>query len=366
MMKINLWGQRNIFGGGIHFSSFSDALSDFSGFGSLLVEYDPFGSDLRANADQTCSDDVNIFFVEPAHPIRVRGAVVKWAIFESDKLPDAYLEYLSHSHLIWVPSDWGKHVLVNAGISSDQIQVIPEGVDSSTFHPFMRPRMAKDDIFRFYMCGKYEERKGFAELLDAFDMAYGNDPGVRLYLKSDNFHSDLVLGTNKNSDLREHLKEKNLTNVRLVTGVFSALDLALINSHMDAQIFPSRAEGWGLPLLEGIASGLPTVCNFYSGQTQFLKPIKNELRILKHSLEPVPDLTAIGQSAPNSMWAVAPKDEIAAAMVEIRSDHSQWLAKAFRASSIVRESFSWTEAAEKGLNSLIERSIIQPEWSVNI
>ena len=43
MMKINLWGQRNIFGGGIHFSSFSDALSDFSGFGSLLVEYDPSG-----------------------------------------------------------------------------------------------------------------------------------------------------------------------------------------------------------------------------------------------------------------------------------------------------------------------------------
>ena len=49
------------------------------------------------------------------------------------------------------------------------------------------------------MCGKYEERKGFAELLDAFGMAYGNDPGVE-HSKSDNFHSDLVLGTNKNSD----------------------------------------------------------------------------------------------------------------------------------------------------------------------
>lgn len=365
-MKINLWGQRNIFGGGIHFSSFSDALSDFCGFGSLLVEYDPFGSDLLAHADQTCGDDVNIFFVEPAHSIRVRGAVVKWAIFESDRLPEAYLDYLSQSNLIWVPSDWGKHVLINGGISSDQIQVIPEGVDSSTFHPFMRSRMAKDNIFRFYMCGKYEERKGFSELLDGFAMAYGNDPNVRLYLKSDNFHSDLVLGTNKNADLSEYLKEKKLTNVRLVTGAFSISDLALINSHMDAQIFPSRAEGWGLPLLEGIASGLPTACTFYSGQTQFLSPIRDDLRILKHSLEPVSDLTVIGQSAPDSMWAVVSKEEIAAALLEIRSDHSMWLEKALRASSVVRRKFSWAEAAEKGLNSLIERSIIQPEWSVNI
>ena len=59
-----------------------------------------------------------------------------------------YLEYLSHSHLIWVPSDWGKHVLVNAGISNDQIQVIPEGVDSS-IRPFMRTRMPKMTFFVF-------------------------------------------------------------------------------------------------------------------------------------------------------------------------------------------------------------------------
>jgi glycosyltransferase involved in cell wall biosynthesis len=364
-MQIHLWGQRNILGGGVHFGGFSTALKNFSGFGSLVNEVDPFSAD-ASSASLTRPGDVNIFFVRPPKTSVIRGAIVKWGIFEADKIDKAYLEYLSESDLVWVPSKWAKRTLEAHGLDGSTIDVVPEGVDPSIFHPHMRGRISKDNQFRFYMCGKYEERKGYPELLEGFKRAFGNSSKVKLCLKSDNFHSDLVRGTSKNDELHQCLDALGLRNAQVISGQYSSADLALINSFVDAQVFSSRAEGWGLPLLEGLASGLPTICSYYSGQTEYLEAVKDQVRLLPYQLQKVSDLGAIGQGAQGSSWAVASPDDIATALLDVYSNYASWQSSGFSASRVVREKFSWSQAAETAIHSLQAKSILNPEWSLQL
>jgi len=365
-MELRLWGQRNVLGGGIFYSSFTDALSRISGFGSLVREIDLIGPNFEAEASQGSAEDVNVLFGPPSRPVHVPGRIVKWAVFEADRVDEKYLTYLSKSDLIWTPSDWAKDVLVNNGIDSSQIDVVPEGVDSSNFHPFLRNSIARGNTFRFFMCGKYELRKGYPEILEGFARAFGNRSDVALYLKSDNFYADIVGGEDKNAELRAVLSQRDLTNVKLVTGQYSSSDLSMINSFMDAQVFPSRAEGWGLPLLEGIACGLPTTCNFYSGQTQYLSSVKPLLRLLDYEMMEVTDPDAIGQFAEGAAWAVSSADSVAEALTDLYENKEEWSVKALQASDLVRKKFTWESSAFKAINSLVDKGLLKPEWSLGI
>ena len=88
------------------------------------------------------------------------------------------------------PSAWGKDILINNGIAEDAIEVVPEGVDPAKFHPLARNSYTnhQDDIYRVLVVSKFEERKGFPELLDGYAKAFGNDPTAKLLLKSDSLY----------------------------------------------------------------------------------------------------------------------------------------------------------------------------------
>ena len=184
-MKIYLWGQRNFFGGGVHFASFSDAMKRLNFFGSQVQEVDMQGQNLQTVVAQTTVQDTHVLFFPINENLSLKGFIIKWGIFESDILPTFYIEYLSNSDLIWVPSQWARQVLISHGIYEGKVDVVPEGVDPSVFHPFTRDIKLKDDTFRFYMLAKKEDRKGFSELLEGFKLAFDNDPSVLLCLKAD-------------------------------------------------------------------------------------------------------------------------------------------------------------------------------------
>ena len=86
------------------------------------------------------------------------------------------------------------------------IDVVPEGVDPNIFHPHLREMMVRDNVFRFYCCGKKEDRKGFPELLEAFHDTFAHDKTVQLVFKADNFWSDSVRKTDKSNELSRSSK----------------------------------------------------------------------------------------------------------------------------------------------------------------
>ena len=58
----------------------------------------------------------------------------------------------------------------------------------------------------------------------------------------------------------------------IVTGVLTGDELAALYRLADAFVFPSLKEGWGLVLLEAIASGLPVITSNQPPFTEFLSP----------------------------------------------------------------------------------------------
>ena len=365
-MTIYLWGQRNFFGGGVHFSSFSDAMKRLNFLGGQVQEVDMKGQDLVPVAAQSTGQDVHILFFPLRQQIPLLGFIIKWGIFEAEVLPDHYIEYLSNSHLIWVPSQWARQVLIAHGLEADKIDVVPEGVDPAVFHPFTRDMMVKDDKFRFYMFGKKEERKGFSELLQGFKLAFDNDPAVQLCLKADNFWSDQVKKTDKNAEVRQEVEQLGLTNVKPITGQLQSQQLSLIYSYCDAMAFPTRAEGWGLPLIEGIACGLPTITNFHSGQTEYLEPVKDKISCLDFKLEKIECPDFIDAWGEGGTWAVASPEAIAAAMTDMRENYQDWQEKARAASDRIRSEFSWDRAADKALDSLKSKGALALKLNLTI
>ena len=131
----------------------------------MVVEIDIRGQNLELIASNSKDGDVHILFFPLDINLNLKGKVIKWGIFESNLLTDEYIYYLTECHLVWVPSGWAKKVLINHGLKKNKIDVVPEGVDPTIFHPFNSNFFEQDDVFRFYMIGKNEHRKGIKELL---------------------------------------------------------------------------------------------------------------------------------------------------------------------------------------------------------
>ena len=358
-MKLYLFGQRNNLGGGTHFGGFVDAMKSLAAIGDMVEEVEVSGKKISPFCSQTQPNDVSVFFFPTVSEEFVKGTIVKWGIFETDSLTEDYVSYLKRSHLIWVPSQWDKTVLIAHGLNSDHIQIVHEGVNPDIYHPYCRPQSSASDIFRFFMCGKKETRKGFDELLQGFQIAFGSDETTELHLKADYFWGGQAQAHAKQDELSHQIDGLGLRNVVPVSGALSTSDMALLYNNYDAMIFPSRAEGWGLPLIEAIACGLPVISTYYSGHSEYLSAIDGQFVRLDHQLQPISCPEFLQHWKAGGQWAVASPDEIAKKLVFMKDNYGECQKNAMVASQTIRDHFSWRHAAEQAVDSLQSQGFFQ-------
>lgn len=360
-MKIRLLGQRNALGGGVHFAEFANELKSLRLLGSVVEEVD--AAQLPALEDavrRSTPEDINIWFWRHPAVSFIKGVCVLWAIFESDRLPADYVAYLrDNAHVVWVPSEWGKGVLVEAGIDPAIIDVVPEGVNPRNYHPFLRPKREPGaKPFRFLSVGKFEERKAYRALLEAFKQAFDNDPDVQLILKADYF----LKFEQKKAELEALVRSMGLSNVQMLWGEFNPDMLFALYNHADAFVFPSRAEGWGLPLIEAMATGLPVITTFYSGHTEFLRHVEDSILKVDYDLEVIDDPEFHGYwpqlRETGARWAAPRVQSIAIQMRAIVDSYPEWRASAESAAQTIRYDCGWAKAAEIGYLSLAARGLI--------
>ena len=351
-MKIYLFGQRNNLGGGTHFGGFVDAMKSLATIGESVEEVDVSGKKVNPVVKRIQPNDVSIFFFPTLSEQFVKGTIIKWGIFETDSLPDDYISYLKRSHLIWVPSQWAKTVLQSHGLNGDQIHVVHEGVNPDIYHPYCRPKLSNRAVFRFFMCGKKETRKGFDELLEGFNIAFGGYATTELHLKADYFWDVQGQANAKQDELARQIEGLGLTNVIPISSNLSTSDMALLYNNYDAMIFPSRAEGWGLPLIEAIACGLPVISTYHSGHTEYLAAIDGQFVRLDHQLHPIACREFLQHWKSGGQWAVSSAEEIAAKLVFLKENYRSFQQQAMDASQTIRDHFSWRHAAEQALGSL--------------
>jgi glycosyltransferase involved in cell wall biosynthesis len=143
---------------------------------------------------------------------------------------------------IIVPSTPARQSFAEMGYAQ-KTDVVTLGVDADFFVP--KPEGPPAPVFRVCYVGRVEAAKGIGYLLEAWK---------RLALPQ----AELVLVGEVKPEMKPFLKSYADCNLRL-TGVLPPRELAQVYHESSVSVFPSPNEGFGMVLLEAMASGLPTI-----------------------------------------------------------------------------------------------------------
>jgi glycosyltransferase involved in cell wall biosynthesis len=355
-MQINLIGQRNSSGIGNHFASFADAIGSLDSIGSCVQELDFQNPEAIVAAARASTDsDVTISFVGMNIEDLFRGLRIQWIVFESTRIPIDVLRSAEMADVVWVPTRWGRDVLVANGIPKRKIDVVPEGVDHALFHA--HNRVAEERPFRFLVVGKYEIRKSYPEIFGTFAEEFGNNPAVELVMKSDYFRDGDIKAQQIIGDLRSH----GFENWRLNWGYADIRNIAQMYRTADVFLSAPRGEAWGLPIIEAAASGLPIISTMYSGHGEFLRTIQNSVIPVAYDMGAV-DCDEYKGYYPFpdgdwGEWCLPRVDSLRLAMRTAYDNHKTLSKLALKNSLKIRSEFSWTASADRAVQALESRGI---------
>ena len=156
----------------------------------------------------------------------------------------------------------------------DKIINIGAGYNEKIFYP--AEKYEKQDNVKILYAGKFDESKGFYELIKAFRLLEKKDANVEL-------------------ELIGNLKEEDRPRVEALVGdskkikIYNAVDqahLGEIMRHKDIFILPSYFEGLGLIAVEALGSGLRVVATEIEGLIEFLGDKINNSEIIEYIAMP--------------------------------------------------------------------------------
>jgi glycosyltransferase involved in cell wall biosynthesis len=194
------------------------------------------------------------------------GEKIGFPIFELDSFNEIEKHHLSWLDKIFVCSNWAKNVILKEiNIPENKVFVVPLGVDRSIFKESTLDIEDKD-VTIFFNCGKWEFRKGHDIIPEAFSRAFSSQDNVELWMMCENpfLNKDEKMrwiDLYKSSPLGD--KIKILDRAETHEGVYN------IMSSVSCGVFPARAEGWNLELLEMMSCGKPVIATDYSAHTEF-------------------------------------------------------------------------------------------------
>ncbi|MDA8268763.1 MAG: glycosyltransferase [Actinomycetota bacterium] len=198
------------------------------------------------------------------------GALVLVQPWEFGGIPAEWIEPI-HRHVdeVWVPTTWVKDCYVRSGIIADKIAVVPNGVDTDTFRPGgQRLPLRTDRSVRLLFVGGTITRKGFDVLLDTYLDTFGPDDDVCLVVKP--FGGDSVYrGDSMDEQLRAAAADRGSAAIEVVDRRLSRDEMAQLYRACDVLVHPYRGEGFGLPVAEAMACGLPTIITGYGACLDF-------------------------------------------------------------------------------------------------
>jgi glycosyltransferase involved in cell wall biosynthesis len=220
--------------------------------------YDPGAPSVRIAQARTQAEHVG------------RGKHVGFPIFELDRLDAFEIHHLTQLDAILVCSKWAAGVVASSGISVP-IVVAPLGVDRSIFHEGKGDGQARDQPREpgptiFVNNGKWEWRKGHDFLLQAFCNAFTPSDNFVLKLLS---RSYILSAEGNDMWARLFLGSSIGARVQLLPRMATQREVAALLAGSDCGVFPARAEGWNLGLLECMSVGLNVIATDYSAHTEF-------------------------------------------------------------------------------------------------
>jgi glycosyltransferase involved in cell wall biosynthesis len=175
--------------------------------------------------------------------------------------PQAVNHYLVSGAVPFAVTRDGEALMREAGLSP---LYVPHGIDTNVFRPLDRAetRHALGVPESTFLVGtvatnKPDNRKSFSEAMAAFAAFHDQHPDSLLLMHTYPLGGVDVLGLAHDLGFGDAVRLPDQD--KLAAGLIGPEDMARMYSALDVLLSPSRGEGFGLPLLEAQACGIPVI-----------------------------------------------------------------------------------------------------------
>lgn len=205
------------------------------------------------------------------------------AAVETDKCNPSWIDHCNKMTCVVVPSSHAKNCLTSTGNVSVPLFVIPESFSESIAS---QETTTIDNLdfstpFNFLIFGQLtgnnpeNERKHIFYTTKWLCETFKNDKDVGIVIKTNsgrNTSIDRKIVTQTFNTLISEVRKGPYPRIHILHGDLSDAEVASLYRHpkVKALVSLTKGEGYGLPILEAAASGLPVIATNWSGHTDFL------------------------------------------------------------------------------------------------
>ena len=254
---------------------------------------------------------------------------IQYTPWESTGLPEGWLDHFNNNcDEIWTPSPLIAQWYRAAGVVKP-VKVFQHGIDH-VWSP--RPEPVETSMLTFLHHGEPAPRKGGQMTVDAFTELFGGSPDHLLVVKAAG---------------RAGIDTGGVKNIKVITREMTQAELINLYQSVNAVVYPSYGEGFGLIPLQAMAAGVPTICTeAWAPYSEFLIP---ELRLGSKLIDsPWPHIHP-------GMMLEPSYDDLITSMLSLEREETKHTSAA-RANSIdIHRSYDWKRLTEQAFEHIVER-----------
>ena len=259
------------------------------------------------------------------------------AVVESDRCNPDWIRCCNAMTAVVVPSEFCEKTLRSTGEVVVPIVVIPESFIPEVTDPNSKININFETKFNFLLVGTmtgnnpFNDRKNLFFALKWLCEEFSNDPDVGIILKTSIGRGTRLDWDGVESSLRSAISQVRrgpFPKVHIIHGMTSNSEIAGLYRHpsVKALVAPTRGEGFGLPILEAAASGLPVIATEQSGHMDFMN--KGKFVRLEYDMSPIHQ-TRVDNNIwmAGTKWAEVREPDFKKKVRKFRSSHEnpkQW------------------------------------------
>lgn len=234
---------------------------------------------------------------------------------------------------VMVISSFVKKILINSGIKIP-IEVVNIAPDNEFFGKNSTPvKLKTKKKFKFLHISTAKKRKGVDLLIRSFFNVFKSTDDVVLIIKtSHNPNNDIL-------DIIKTYKKNDSPEIEIISEDLLDTQIKWLHEQCDAEVYPSRAEGFGLPVLESMLLKKPVITTNYGGTLDFCNE-KNSY-LIDYTIQRAIDSEQIN---PGAKWAEPDLGHLSSLLKQVyQKVDSAKIEKAYKKATL----FTWKSAAKK-------------------
>lgn len=286
---------------------------------------------------------------------------------ETDRCNPEWVVACNRMDMIVVPSEHTRKIMQSSGKIEKPVVVVPESFNEHCIENAPSIDLDLETPFNFLIFGQItgnnpnSDRKNIFFTIKWLAEVFKNDPDVGIVIKTNSGRMtkiDKKICSDMFSQIMREVRQGPNPRLHLLHGMMPDASVAGLYTHpkIKALVSLTRGEGFGLPILEAAASGLPVIATNWSGHLDFMK--LGKFVNVDYELKDIHQ-TRIDNKifVKGAKWAEVLETDFKRRVKKFKESHSTPKAWALDLQKQVRQNFDFSAICRKWDEALAEKLV---------